>query len=95
MEQNKTQVFPKATASQGGTSRPNGTRPERARPRPARPKKKIKKFPGWAKALIITGLLFSSLIFGMMIGYSFIGNGPIGDVFSFSAWKHILDLIIG
>lgn len=58
-------------------------------------KKKAKKIPAWAKALIIFGLLFFSLLLGLTIGYSVIGNGSAGDVLSWSTWKHILDLIFG
>lgn len=58
-------------------------------------KKKFKKFPVWAKALIICGLIFLSLLLGLMIGYSVIGSGSAGDVLSWSTWKHILDLIFG
>ncbi len=94
MEQQKNiPTMTKPPVARPGSNRPERPRPDR--PRPDRPKKRTKKVPAWAKALIITGLLFSSLIFGMKIGYSFIGNGPISDVFSFSTWKHILDLIIG
>ncbi len=96
MEQNKRRVvLPKPDLVQ---TSPDSTsmRPRPSATKPNRPtKKRRNQFPGWAKPLVIVGLIFGSLLFGMIIGYSIVGKGPVGDVFSFSTWKHILDLIIG
>lgn len=99
MEQDDTRITPPASVGNNAAngklpaSQPVAKKPMDAKPK--KPKRRPKRIPIWAKALLIVGLLFGSLIFGLMVGYSVIGKGPVGDVFSFSTWKHILDLIIG
>jgi hypothetical protein len=70
-----------------GTSAAKKTGPKR--------KKTVGKIPVWGKVGIVAGLLFLSLIFGLMIGYSVIGHEPVFEVFSFSTWKHLFDLVFG
>lgn len=41
---------------------------------------------------ILTCLLFS-VIFGLVIGYSVIGDGEMIDVFDLRTWKHVFDLV--
>lgn len=97
MEDNKTQTVSTTnpTASRPTVNKPAVAGPNGAKSPTAKKKRRYKQLPVWGKILIIFGLIFGSLLFGLIIGYSIIGKGPLGDVFSFSTWKHILDLIIG
>lgn len=48
------------------------------------------------KAEIVVPLLFVfSLVLGLIIGYSVMGNGPVKDVFDPETWTHIWKLIFG
>lgn len=46
-----------------------------------------------AKILVIPFLLFISLVIGLMIGYSVLGDRPVSEVFQFETYKHMYDLI--
>jgi hypothetical protein len=46
-----------------------------------------------AKLLLVPFLLFFSLVIGLVIGYSVIGNKPVSEVFDFHTYKHMYDLI--
>ncbi|MBD2845862.1 DNA-directed RNA polymerase subunit beta [Paenibacillus sp. IB182496] len=42
---------------------------------------------------IVPLLLLLSLVGGLYVGYAVIGDGPKGDVWEWSTWKHMYDLI--
>lgn len=46
-----------------------------------------------ARILFVPFLLFLSLVIGLMIGYSVIGNQPVSQVFDLNTYKHMYDLI--
>ncbi|MBO8165424.1 MAG: DNA-directed RNA polymerase subunit beta [Brevibacillus sp.] len=46
-----------------------------------------------ANLLIVPFLLFLSLLVGLMIGYSVIGDRPVSEVFDLNTYKHMYDLI--
>lgn len=46
-----------------------------------------------AKVLVIPFLLFISLMIGLMIGYSVVGDLPVSEVFQIKTYKHMYDLI--
>lgn len=45
------------------------------------------------KLAVYPSLLVLSLIVGLYVGYSIIGDGPGHEVFNISTWKHMYDLI--
>ncbi|UFJ40138.1 DNA-directed RNA polymerase subunit beta [Brevibacillus humidisoli] len=45
------------------------------------------------RVLLIPGLLFLSLIVGLMIGYSVLGDRPVSEVFDLRTFTHMYDLI--
>lgn len=47
----------------------------------------------WVKILIFVGLLFISLLAGLMFGYGVIGDGNKLAALKPSTWTHILDFI--
>ncbi|PYI51155.1 DNA-directed RNA polymerase subunit beta [Paenibacillus flagellatus] len=62
------------------------------------PKGKLR--PRWAKivlrvlrALLIPFLCLVALIVGLWIGYSYIGGRSAADVWQWSTWKHLFDLV--
>ncbi|MCA0757515.1 DNA-directed RNA polymerase subunit beta [Paenibacillus sp. N4] len=61
---------------------------------------KQKQRPKWANVLlwilrrsIVPLIMIIMLIAGLYAGYVVIGHGPTGDVFSWSTWRHLYDLI--
>jgi hypothetical protein len=46
-----------------------------------------------AQMLIVPFLLFFSLMIGLIIGYSVIGDQPASEVFDLKTYKHMYDLI--
>ena len=56
--------------------------------------------PAWAKItlkilryLLVPALCVAALFIGLTIGYSVIGGESASDVFKFSTWKHLYDLV--
>ncbi|WP_124728468.1 DNA-directed RNA polymerase subunit beta [Staphylospora marina] len=47
------------------------------------------------KILWLPALLLTSLVVGLMIGHSAIGNEPASDVFDLDMWEHVYRLIYG
>ncbi len=47
----------------------------------------------WVKISIIVGLLFISLLAGLMFGYGVIGDGNKIDALKPSTWLHILKFV--
>lgn len=45
------------------------------------------------KWLLIVTCLFLSIILGLMVGYSVLGDGSPLDVLKIETWKHIYDLV--
>lgn len=67
------------------------------KPKPKKRKKKASKgqkivffISKWL--FIFTCLLFS-VIFGLVVGYSVIGDGDTVEVFDLRTWKHVFDLV--
>lgn len=46
-----------------------------------------------AKWMFILFCLVISVIFGLVVGYSVIGEGNMIDVFDVKTWKHVFDLV--
>lgn len=46
-----------------------------------------------AKLLLVPFLLFFSLVIGLIIGYSVVGDLPASEVFDLNTYKHMYDLI--
>lgn len=55
----------------------------------------IRLLPIWLRIVLVLVLLIGAAIFGMMIGYGFIGDGEARDVFKKETWVHILDIMNG
>ncbi|WP_163539670.1 DNA-directed RNA polymerase subunit beta [Gracilibacillus sp. YIM 98692] len=49
--------------------------------------------PVWLKIIIILVLSLLSLLIGMMIGFSVLGDGHPLDVLRVETWKHIIDIV--
>lgn len=47
----------------------------------------------WIKIVILMGVLFITLLVGMIVGYGVIGDGKKLDALKPSTWTHILDFI--
>lgn len=45
------------------------------------------------RVLLVPALCLAALFVGLTIGYSTIGGGDAADVFKFSTWKHLYDLV--
>jgi ABC-type Na+ efflux pump permease subunit len=64
-------------------------------------KKKKKRKPGNSllmfiiKWTFISLCFFSSIIVGLIVGYSVIGEGPTAEVFDIKIWKHLFELAFG
>mgnify|MGYP001476263058 CR=1 FL=1 len=46
-----------------------------------------------AQILFIPFLMFFSLVIGLVIGYSVLGDKPASEVFDLNTYKHMYDLI--
>lgn len=62
--------------------------------------KKRKPLPKWARILLTIGkillvpmLCVTAIIAGMIIGYVYVGNEELSDVFKFDTWRHLFDLV--
>lgn len=62
--------------------------------------KKIRKRPRWAriiwviaKNLFVPALCIGGLIFGLLVGYTYVGGQPASEVFMIQTWKHLYDLV--
>ncbi len=60
--------------------------------------KKMKKFrkrlvPIWLRIILVTVFSVLALFAGLMIGYGIIGDGKPTDVFDWSTWQHIVDIV--
>ncbi|WP_051330802.1 DNA-directed RNA polymerase subunit beta [Aneurinibacillus terranovensis] len=47
------------------------------------------------KMVLFPFLLIVSLLFGLIIGYSVVGKGPVLEVFDLHTYTHMYDLIFG
>jgi uncharacterized membrane protein YvbJ len=56
-------------------------------PRPKR------KFPIWARIIVVLALIALSLFAGLMFGYGIIGDGNPTDALNWETFQHIFDLI--
>jgi hypothetical protein len=67
---------------------PTKKRPEFLKsPRPKR------KFPIWARIIVVLALMALSLFGGLMFGYGIIGDGNPTDALNWETFQHIFDLI--
>lgn len=57
--------------------------------------KRLRYFPIWQRVLFFGGLLLWTVLIGLLIGYSGIGDGAWTDVFRASTWQHIFDIYRG
>lgn len=69
-----------------------------ASPKKKQPKKKRKSggsrvLAFIAKWIFIIFCFLFSIVIGLVVGYSILGEGSIGDVFNIGTWKHLYDLI--
>jgi len=55
----------------------------------------IRLLPIWLRIILVLLLLIGAAMFGVMIGYSSLGDGDPSDVFKKETWTHILDIIAG
>ena len=51
------------------------------------------KIRTWVKIVVFLGLLFISLIAGLIFGYGVLGDGDKFDAIKPSTWTHILDFV--
>lgn len=67
------------------------------KPKPKKPQKRTtlgqKILFFFAKWLFILTCLLFSVIIGLVVGYSVIGDGETTDVFDLRTWKHVFDLV--
>lgn len=55
--------------------------------------RKGRTIPWYAKLITVFVLLFVSLLGGLAVGYSVVGNGPVLEAFDIETYKHIYDLV--
>ncbi|WP_347862203.1 DNA-directed RNA polymerase subunit beta [Salimicrobium sp. PL1-032A] len=51
--------------------------------------------PIWLRILLVLFLSLLALAVGLMIGYSVLGSGNPLEVFDWSTWQHIIDIMTG
>ena len=72
---------------------------EESKPRARRRKttnvQERRSIPGYLKFVIVMVLMVASLLGGLAVGYSMMGNGPISEAFDPATYKHIYDLVFG
>lgn len=56
---------------------------------------RIRLVPIWAKLLIALGLFFISLIAGLIVGYTLIGEGNSIQILNWETWQSLLDFMNG
>lgn len=52
----------------------------------------IRLIPIWLRILLLLLLLVATVAIGVIVGYSYIGDGEAGDALKWSTWQHILDI---
>ena len=62
-------------------------------PKSRRKRRQRSKRKWYVTYAIVAGLLVISLLVGLVIGYVGMGHGKWSEVFSFSTYKHIYDLV--
>lgn len=45
------------------------------------------------KALIIPLLCLAALFIGLAVGYVYLGGRPVDDIWQWTTWKHVFDLV--
>jgi len=56
---------------------------------------RLRLIPIWLRIILVFLLLFVAAVFGLIIGYSVIGEGELVDTFKASTWQHIFDIMNG
>lgn len=56
---------------------------------------RIRLIPIWLRVVIVLLLWIFVVMFGLMIGFSVLGDGNALDVLKWGTWQHILDIIGG
>jgi hypothetical protein len=55
---------------------------------------RVRLIPIWLRVLLFILLLAVSLILGIAIGFSVIGDGKFLDTFKLETWQHIYDIVM-
>ncbi|SDJ28056.1 DNA-directed RNA polymerase subunit beta [Salimicrobium halophilum] len=84
-----------ATDSKNKTTKkkPSEAKEEKATTR--KEKHKRRALPIWLRVLLVLFFSLLALAIGLMIGYSVLGSGDPLDVFDWSIWQHIIDIMTG
>ena len=56
---------------------------------------RIRMIPIWLRIIIVVVLLMLSVVFGLMFGYSVLGDGKAIDALKWDTWQHIIDIMRG
>lgn len=56
---------------------------------------RIRILPIWLRLIIVGVLLLLSVVFGLMFGYSVLGDGKAIDALKWDTWQHIIDIMRG
>ncbi|MBP1934816.1 DNA-directed RNA polymerase subunit beta [Ammoniphilus resinae] len=83
-------------AEQEFTTHNENEQPKRRRTRERKresKRKEGKSFPWYGKLGVAVVLIGLSLLIGLGVGYSVVGDGQLGDAFSFQTYKHMYDLV--
>ncbi|AKG03739.1 MULTISPECIES: DNA-directed RNA polymerase subunit beta [Salimicrobium] len=57
--------------------------------------KRRRALPIWLRLIIVVLLCLLALVVGLMIGYGVIGGGNPLEVFDWSLWQQIIDIMTG
>jgi hypothetical protein len=55
---------------------------------------RVRLIPIWLRVLLFILLLAVSLVLGIAIGFSVIGDGKFLDTFKLETWQHIYDIVM-
>lgn len=85
----------RSAAAQAEAAVADPTAEEEAKAAPVKRRKRtLLRLSWWIVRKSIVPILFVvSLIAGLYIGYTMVGDGPKGDVWEWSTWKHMYDLV--
>ena len=56
---------------------------------------RIRMIPIWLRLIIVGVFLLLSVVFGLMFGYSVLGDGKAIDALKWDTWQHIIDIMRG
>jgi hypothetical protein len=55
----------------------------------------VRLIPIWLRIILVVLLFLGVAAIGIIVGYSFIGDGDSGDALKWSTWQHLLDIMNG